>query len=86
MDYYSTALAFDQERIEKQDAAAIELHTVGVTDGYFGNKPETDLGFEYLRGYLAGIKHKQLEIKLQAQLLDYEGRRLESEVGIFEEF
>lgn len=86
MDYYTTALQLDQERIEQQDRVAEELFLDGKTDGYNGTKP-TSNELEYLKGYLVGIKHKQLEVKLSAQLLDFEGRQVETLATSFgEEF
>lgn len=83
---YALFLDLDQQRIEQQDAIAEDLRIAGFTDAVEGNKPESDQETPYLMGYLEGLKHLQLEIRLAAQLLDFEGRRLEQAVGILEEF
>lgn len=84
---YDLDLDLDQQRIEEQDAVAIDLHAEGVTDGYEGNKPQSGKGWEYLKGYGEGCRYKAAMLGCELALLKDLSNQVEARLSeVLEEF
>lgn len=71
----------DQQRIETQDAIALELFINGESDAFDGIYPASP-DSAYMTGYSQGLRRKMADLQRQAEMLEAEGLAVEA---MFEE-